>query len=68
MNYSIDDQNGLAFYFYPSCLGGRREVVPSSNLLDTFVDGDSRINLIANADDISSTYIAKYNDVSTETD
>ncbi|WBL21925.1 hypothetical protein [Zunongwangia sp. HRR-M8] len=29
VNYSTDDQNSLAFYFYLSGLGGRREVVPS---------------------------------------
>ncbi|WBL21924.1 RagB/SusD family nutrient uptake outer membrane protein [Zunongwangia sp. HRR-M8] len=49
-------------------MGVEEKLFLLSNLLDAFVDGDSRINLIANADDISSIYIAKYNDVSTGTD
>ena len=68
IRYSTDDSNNLAFYFYPSALGGRREVAPEASFLEAFEDGDQRINLVTNSDDFSSSYISKYSNVSTGTD
>lgn len=68
IRYTTDDSNNLSFYFYPSALGGRREVAPEASFLEAFEDGDERINLITNRDDFSSAYISKYSNVSTGTD
>lgn len=68
LNYSADDSNALAFYFYPSADGGRRETAPTLSLASSFEDDDTRISMIENPTDASSIILTKYSDVSTGTD
>lgn len=68
LNYSTDDANSLAFYFYPSAEGGRRETAPTSTLVDSFEPGDARLDLIRDPADESAIILTKYSDVATGTD
>src|SRR5690606_24137011 len=68
LNYSTDDSNALAFYFYPSAQGGRREVAPSVDFAASFEADDERIDLIMNPTDPSTIQLTKYSDVATGTD
>ncbi|MCR9229031.1 MAG: RagB/SusD family nutrient uptake outer membrane protein [Flavobacteriaceae bacterium] len=68
LNYSTDDSNSLAFYFYPSAEGGRREVAPTGTLVDGFEAGDERLGLIRDPLDQSAVILTKYSDVATGTD
>ena len=68
LNYSTDDSNALAFYFYPSADGGRRESAPTLDLAASFEAGDERVGLIQNPTDVTSIILTKYSDVATGTD
>ncbi|WP_285651985.1 RagB/SusD family nutrient uptake outer membrane protein [Allomuricauda sp. NBRC 101325] len=68
LNYSTDDSNALAFYFYPSAEGGRRETAPSASLVESFEAGDARLGLIRDPEDETARILTKYSDVSTGTD
>lgn len=68
LNYSTDDSNALAFYFFPSGDGGRRETAPTMSLASSFDDDDTRISMIANPTDASLITLTKYSDVATGTD
>lgn len=68
VGYSNADSNSLAFFFYPSSQGGRREVAPSSDLLNSFPAGDVRKDLIANNATFASAYLNKYTDTANGTD
>lgn len=45
LQYNATDANNLAFYYYPTTLGGRNEVSSSTNLRDAFETGDLRKNV-----------------------
>lgn len=69
INYSSDDKNYLAFFFYPSSLGGRREAAPNQTSLDAFdSDGGTRSEILAQTSSLSAVYLNKYSDISTGTD
>lgn len=68
INYTVDDSTSLAFWFFFSDDGGRREVAPSQDLLDAFEAGDVRKDLIEGNDNISTAFLNKYTDVATGTD
>jgi len=68
INYSSDDKNYLAFFFYPSGLGGRRESAPNQTSIDAFETGDVRKETLAEYSSLSSVYLNKYTDISTGTD
>jgi len=68
VDYTASDSNSLAFFFYPSAGGGRREVAPSQELLNDFAAGDLRKDLIANNTDFASSYLNKYQDTGSGTD
>lgn len=68
LNYSPDDSNSLAFYFYPSAEGGRRESAPTQILVNSFETGDERLGLIRDANDPASVILTKYSDTATGTD
>ncbi|MCX2480322.1 RagB/SusD family nutrient uptake outer membrane protein [Pedobacter sp. MC2016-15] len=45
LQYNATDANNLAFYYYPTSVGGRNEVSSSTNLRDAFEAGDLRRNV-----------------------
>jgi starch-binding outer membrane protein, SusD/RagB family len=42
VQYSINDSNALAFWFFPQALGGRRGIAPSAGLNAAYEAGDER--------------------------
>jgi hypothetical protein len=71
--FSVTDSNALAFWFFPSALGGRRGFAPSNTgttptpLPNAFPAGDERRALATQT--VSGTaFGAKYTDVATGTD
>ena len=62
INNNAEDGNNLAFFMLPSPQG-RREVAPSTALVNAFEAGDQRINMIVNPTNISSRYLNKYTNV-----
>jgi hypothetical protein len=42
LQYSINNQNTLAFWFFPQAIGGRYGFAPSLNLFNAFEAGDTR--------------------------
>ena len=73
VTFSVTDPNALAFWFYPSSLGGRRGFAPSTAgttsqpLLTAFEAGDERRPLAFQGSG-NSAYGNKYTDVATGTD
>ncbi|HYR12455.1 MAG TPA: RagB/SusD family nutrient uptake outer membrane protein [Longimicrobium sp.] len=71
--FSVTDSNALAFWFFPSSLGGRRGIAPSNAgtttqpLLTAFSAGDER-RAVAFQGSGNSAYAFKYTDVATGTD
>jgi hypothetical protein len=45
LQYIATDPNNLAFYYYPTSVGGRNEISSSTNLRDAFEAGDLRRNV-----------------------
>lgn len=43
LQFSTDDPNSHAFWFFPRDLGGRREYAPSEDLFAAFEEGDERL-------------------------
>lgn len=71
--FTTTDSNGLAFWFFPSSLGGRRGIAPSNAgttsqpLLTAFAANDER-RALAFQGSGNSAYAFKYTDVATGTD
>ncbi|MEN8250990.1 MAG: RagB/SusD family nutrient uptake outer membrane protein [Bacteroidota bacterium] len=65
IDFTTTDNNALAFFFFPSNLGGRYEVGPSGDLRASIEDDDTR-NMIQDWE--SGAFINKYNDVATGID
>jgi len=42
LQYSVNNQNSLAFWYFPQALGGRRGIAPSPGLNQAFEAGDTR--------------------------
>lgn len=42
LQYSINNRNALAFWYFPQSLGGRRGIAPSASLNNAFEAGDTR--------------------------
>lgn len=42
LQYSVNDNNNLAFWYFPEDLGGRQGFTPSQDLYDAFEPGDER--------------------------
>jgi hypothetical protein len=69
--FSVTDSNALAFWFFPSGLGGRRGIAPSntgSSLPNAFPAGDERRALAIQVTGGGTAYGNKYRDVATGTD
>jgi len=45
LQFGATDANNIAFYYYPTSLGGRNEISSSTNLRDAFETGDLRKNV-----------------------
>ncbi|MAP55179.1 RagB/SusD family nutrient uptake outer membrane protein [Altibacter sp.] len=68
LDFSITDGNGLAFFFYPSSDGGRREVFASQTLIDAIAaDGGSRGDLLVTVGNFDNI-INKYDDTANGSD
>jgi hypothetical protein len=72
--FSVTDSNSLAFWFFPSALGGRRGFAPSNSgttpspLPNAFPAGDERRALAIQVTSGGTAFGAKYTDVATGTD
>jgi starch-binding outer membrane protein, SusD/RagB family len=66
LRYTVNDANALAFWFYPSSLGGRRGFAPTAAFLAAFPAGDQRLAL-ANGGG-GTTYGRKYTEIATGAD
>ncbi len=42
LQYSVNNQNSLAFWYFPQSLGGRRGIAPTASLNNAFEAGDTR--------------------------
>jgi starch-binding outer membrane protein, SusD/RagB family len=70
VQYTITDTNDLAFWFFPSSLGGRRGFAPSSNLRTAYINaGDTqRLNATIGLDSRGRRYGLKYHRIATSDD
>lgn len=62
LRFSVTDANALAFWFYPSSLGGRRGIAPTASLIAAFHASDSR-RLLASGTSPQGAYGRKFTDV-----
>lgn len=60
VQYSVNDFNELAFWFYPSFLGGRRGFAPTGDLANTFEDDDERYESTIGTYRLSSGALRRY--------
>ncbi len=63
LRYTVNDPNALAFWFYPSSLGGRRGFAPTPSLIDAFGPTDSRAALATSG--TAAPYGRKYTEIAT---
>ncbi|CAN5648259.1 RagB/SusD family nutrient uptake outer membrane protein [soil metagenome] len=67
LQYSINNTNALAFWFFPQALGGRYGFAPSANLFNAYPAGDTRRDASIGMSG-TSRYGDKYFRISTEDD
>ena len=67
IDFTIQSRNRIAEYNFPKSLNGRREVAPTSDILDAFESGDER-NAASIKFEGSLPYAIKYDDLSTGAD
>lgn len=65
IDFNTQDQNVLAYYFYPTSEEGRNEFSPSESMEDAYESGDT---IRENASLASQGYVFKYRDITTGTD
>lgn len=66
--FTVTDPGSLAFWFFPGSRGGRYGIAPSGNLVNSFEEGDERIDVAIQADDSGDDFGAKYTDIATSAD
>lgn len=66
--FTVTDPGSLAFWFFPGSLGGRWGIAPSANLVNSFEEGDTRIDVAIQPDVAGDDFGAKYTDISTTAD
>ena len=67
VDFTGQDKNRLAEYFYPNTLNGRYEMAPEQNLLDAYEAGDERRE--ATIDETGNTpYVRKYENLTDGSD
>lgn len=66
LQYNATDANNIAFYYYPSSLGGRNEVSSTASLRNAFEAGDIRkpINFTVTGPGVPANKTLKYSQVS----
>ncbi|MFO7874814.1 MAG: RagB/SusD family nutrient uptake outer membrane protein [Bacteroidales bacterium] len=67
VNFTEQDRNRLAEYFFPTSLSGRREFAPTEKLYNAFESADERREASIGLDG-DNYYCIKYNDIETGTD
>lgn len=67
IDYTAQDENRLAQYFFPSSLAGRYEVAPTEGFIDAFADNDAR-RAVTIDDSGANPYCIKYSDIASGTD
>ena len=60
VQYSINDANSLAFWYFPQALGGRRGFAPSQGLYNAYEAGDVRRDASIALDGSENRYGIKY--------
>jgi hypothetical protein len=65
VEYNTQDQNTLAYYFFPTSEEGRNEFTPSESMDDAYEPGDT---IRKNASLADQGYVYKYRDITTGTD
>ncbi|MGH7459205.1 MAG: RagB/SusD family nutrient uptake outer membrane protein [Longimicrobiaceae bacterium] len=60
IQYSVNDANGQAFWYFPQSLGGRRGFAPTSELFNAFEAGDVRRDFSIGAEADGNLYGSKY--------
>jgi hypothetical protein len=73
LQFNVNDQNQLAFFWFPAASGGRNELDPSDDLASAHPTGDNRFPInVVNASNATSVYPAgttrKYFTISTNSD
>jgi tetratricopeptide (TPR) repeat protein len=66
--FTVTDAGSLAFWFYPSALGGRRGFAPSANFRNSFEGADERFDVAAQFTPGGTVYGHKYTDIATTAD
>jgi len=67
VNFTEQDRNRLAEYFFPTSLSGRREFSPTEKLFEAYGEGDQRRD-VSIGQDGNNLYGLKYNDIETGSD
>ncbi|HEX6371674.1 MAG TPA: RagB/SusD family nutrient uptake outer membrane protein [Longimicrobium sp.] len=66
--FTVTDPGSLAFWFFPGSMGGRYGIAPSSNLVNSFEEGDARFDVAIAPDPAGDHFGNKYTDISTTAD
>jgi len=66
--YDAQNSNRLAQYFMTVDLNGRYEVAPSDDYIQSFEEGDVRLEASVAYDDVNKPYVIKYTDLTSGTD
>ncbi|MFW5792677.1 MAG: RagB/SusD family nutrient uptake outer membrane protein [Bacteroidota bacterium] len=67
IDFSEQDRNRLAEYFFPTALSGRHEFAPTEDFFDSYDEDDLRRDISINVEG-SDLYSVKYNDIEQGTD
>ena len=66
--FTVTDPGSLAFWFFPSGLGGRRGFAPSANFRNSFEAADERFDVAAQFTSAGSAFGFKYTDIASTAD
>lgn len=66
--YDAQNSNRLAQYFFPRSLTGRYEVAPTEELIESYEEGDVRLDASIAIDEENYPYGIKYTDITAGTD
>jgi starch-binding outer membrane protein, SusD/RagB family len=66
--FDAQNSNRLAQYFMTVDLNGRYEVAPSDDYIQSFEEGDVRLDASVAYDDVNKPYVIKYTDLTSGTD
>ncbi len=66
--FDAQNSNRLAQYFMTVKLNGRYEVAPSDDYIQSFEEGDVRLDASVAYDEVNKPYVIKYSDLTSGTD